>query len=120
MVLVTGAVLFCGMLMLLVISNDLLQRRQRVEAAWAQVDNQLACRAALLPRLSAAAEAAIGKDDQLTGVLGRSAGFQRKRLNASSEGPGSGTDGCLDHRRLPSSRGGVRHRQPTALHQSAI
>ena len=43
---------------LLIVANGLLRQEQRVEAAWAQVENQLERRAALLPRLSAVAESA--------------------------------------------------------------
>jgi LemA protein len=47
---------------LLIVANGLLRQEQRVEAAWAQVENQLERRAALLPRLSAVAESAVLRD----------------------------------------------------------
>jgi LemA protein len=50
---------------LLSVANGLLRQEQRVEAAWAQVENQLERRAALLPRLSAVAEAAALRDSRL-------------------------------------------------------
>lgn len=50
---------------LLMVANGLLRQEQRVEAAWAQVENQLERRAALLPRLSAVAESAALRDSRL-------------------------------------------------------
>jgi LemA protein len=46
-------------------ANGLLRQEQRVEAAWAQVENQLERRAALLPRLSAVAETASLRESRL-------------------------------------------------------
>lgn len=50
---------------LLIVANSLLRQEQRVEAGWAQVENQLERRAALLPRLSAVAESAALRDSRL-------------------------------------------------------
>ncbi len=50
---------------LLMVANGLLRQEQRVESAWAQVENQLERRAALLPRLSAVAESAALRDSGL-------------------------------------------------------
>jgi LemA protein len=50
---------------LVVAANRLIHQEQRVEAAWAQVENQLERRAALLPRLSAMAETASLRDSHL-------------------------------------------------------
>ncbi len=65
--LLLGAAAALGLvaLELLIVANGLLSQEQRVEAAWAQVENQLERRAALLPRLSAVAESAALKDSRL-------------------------------------------------------
>lgn len=54
-----------GALGLAIVADGLLRQEQRVEAAWAQVENQLERRAALLPRLSAVAESAALRDSRL-------------------------------------------------------
>jgi LemA protein len=53
-----AATLGAAVLVLVIVANNLLREEQRVEAAWAQVENQLERRAALLPRLGAVAESA--------------------------------------------------------------
>ena len=65
--LLLGAAAALGLvaLVLVIVANGLLRQEQRVEAAWAQVENQLERRAALLPRLSALAEAAALRDSRL-------------------------------------------------------
>lgn len=65
--LLLGAAVALGLvaLDLVIVANGLLSREQRVEAAWAQVENQLERRAALLPRLSAVAESAVLRDSRL-------------------------------------------------------
>jgi LemA protein len=69
--LLVGAATSLGLvaLGLLIVANGLLRQEERVEAAWAQVENQLQRRAALLPRLSAVAESAVLRDSGLPAQL---------------------------------------------------
>jgi LemA protein len=65
--LLLGAAVALGLtaLGLVIVANGMLGKEQRVEAAWAQVENQLERRAALLPRLSAVADSDSLRDSRL-------------------------------------------------------
>ena len=65
LLLVAAAALGLAALGLVIAANGLLGKEQRVEAAWAQVENQLERRAALLPRLGSVAESSALGDSRL-------------------------------------------------------
>ena len=79
-----AAALGLAALVLVIVANGLLRQEQRVEAAWAQVENQLERRAALLPRLSAVAESASLRDSRLQEQL-RQAGAALDRASSPRE-----------------------------------
>lgn len=90
---------------LLSVANGLLRQEQRVEAAWAQVENQLERRAALLPRLSAVAEAAALRDSRLREQLRQAHTSLEKASTPGEKAKASDRVGAVIdrfHRRLAS------------------
>jgi LemA protein len=90
---------------LLIVANGLLRQGQRVEAAWAQVENQLERRAALLPRLGAVAELATLRDSRLQEELRQTrAALERASTPEERAQARVGVSAVIDrfHRRLAS------------------